>query len=47
MLGEVPASRLKLIERIVDAARASTRRRLPTASRDFLRNYYRGVAEGD
>jgi glutamate dehydrogenase len=47
MLGEVPASRLKLIERIVDAARASTRKRLPTASRDFLRNYYRGVAEGD
>ena len=47
MLGEVPASRLKLIERIVDAARARAGGHLPASSRDFLRNYYRGVAEGD
>jgi glutamate dehydrogenase len=47
MLGEVPASRLKLIEHIVEAARASHAGPLSASTRDFLRNYYRGVAEVD
>jgi glutamate dehydrogenase len=47
MLGKVPASRLRLIEEIVRAARGRTaagERRLVDA---FLRRYFRGVAEED
>jgi glutamate dehydrogenase len=47
MLGQVPASRLRLIEEIVRAARGratATERRLAEA---FLRRYFRGVANED
>ncbi|HUK01808.1 MAG TPA: NAD-glutamate dehydrogenase [Steroidobacteraceae bacterium] len=48
MFGEVPAKRLKLIERIVQAARLRARRRPPRARWEpFLRAYYRGVDEED
>ena len=49
MFGEVPAKRLKLIERIVDAGRRLIRRaRLPgSTATAFLRAYYRGVAAED
>jgi glutamate dehydrogenase len=47
MLGKIPAARLALIEKIV----RSTPRRLPAHSRalarDFLRAFFRGVAEED
>ena len=47
MLGKVPASRLRLIEAIVRAAR----RQLATAERalaeEYLRSFFRGVAEDD
>ena len=48
MLGEVPATRLRLIERIVAAAAAaSPGGRLSALAQQFLRAYYRGVAEED
>ncbi len=47
MLGKIPAARLALIEKIV----AHARRKLPASRRelgaDFLRSYFRGVAEED
>src|SRR5262245_21008082 len=47
MLGKIPAARLALIEKIA----RSTPRDLPAATRklsgDFLRSYFRGVAEED
>jgi glutamate dehydrogenase len=43
MLGEVPATRLKLIDDIVKAAG----KKLPALMEEFLRAYYRGVAEED
>jgi glutamate dehydrogenase len=43
MLGEVPATRLKLIDGIVKAAG----KKLSAAMEEFLRAYYRGVAEED
>jgi glutamate dehydrogenase len=47
MLGEVPATRLKLIEGIVAAAHGVSGKRLPAGAENFLRGYYRGVAEED
>ena len=49
MFGEVPAKRLRLIERIVDAGHRLIRRtRLPgSIATAFLRAYYRGVAAED
>ena len=46
VLGEVPARRLRLIERIVEAARRTAGKRPATYER-FLRAYYHGVAEED
>ena len=47
MLGKIPAARLALIEKIV----AKARRKLPASRRalaaEFLRGYFRGVAEED
>ena len=43
MLGEVPATRLKLIDGIVKAAG----KKLSASMEEFLRAYYRGVAEED
>ena len=46
MLGKIPAARLALIDRIV----AYASRRIPPARRarrDFLRGFFRGVAEED
>src|SRR5215469_16477437 len=48
MTQNVPAKRLRLIEKIVVAARrASKSRRLAPLTEDFLRAYYHGVAEED
>src|SRR6516165_2666310 len=49
MFGEVPAKRLRLIERTVHAARRLIRRTHAPATLaiDFLRAYYRGVAAED
>ncbi len=47
MLGKIPAARLALIEKIVEQARRqlpATRRKLAA---EFLRGYFRGVAEED
>src|SRR5688572_19108736 len=47
MLGKIPAARLALIEKIVEQAR----RKVPASRRklaaEFLRGYFRGVAEED
>src|SRR5262245_26483942 len=47
MLGKIPAARLALIEKIV----ARAERRVPAArralARDFVRGFFRGVAEED
>ncbi|MBS0376396.1 MAG: NAD-glutamate dehydrogenase [Proteobacteria bacterium] len=47
MLGKVPASRLKLIERIVRAARGRLRAADRAVGEAFLRRYFRGVADED
>jgi glutamate dehydrogenase len=48
MSTDIPGGRLRLIERIVRAARHPARgRRLPSPTEDFLRAYYHGVAEED
>ena len=47
MLGEVPATRLRLIERVVRAAQEISAKPLPAATAEFLRAYFRGVAEED
>jgi glutamate dehydrogenase len=47
MLGKVPASRLKLIEDIVRAARRRRHGGEPATTDTFLRRYFRGVAEED
>src|SRR5690348_3933157 len=48
MTQHVPAERLRLIEKIVAAARrASRRQRLAPPAEEFLRAYYHGVAEED
>jgi glutamate dehydrogenase len=43
----IPAARQKLIERIAASARQSRRRGDPLQAEDFVRQYYRGVAEED
>jgi glutamate dehydrogenase len=45
MLGKIPAARLALIEKVVRAARMQPKTRALAA--DFLRAYFRGVAEED
>ncbi|MBS0395832.1 MAG: NAD-glutamate dehydrogenase, partial [Proteobacteria bacterium] len=45
MLGKVPASRLRLIETIVRAARGRLRASERAVGEAFLRRYYRGVAD--
>ena len=45
MLGKVPASRLRLIEDIVRAARARTKGAAHRSTDAFVRRYFRGVAE--
>jgi len=45
MLGKVPATRLRLIEKIVSAAKSKSRRLGSKLAEDFLRRYFRGVAE--
>ena len=47
MLGKVPASRLRLIERIVRVARRSLPARDRTLAEAVLRRYFRGVADED
>jgi glutamate dehydrogenase len=48
MLANIPAARAALIEAIVAAAaRRATRGKLTETERDFLRGYFRGVAEDD
>ncbi len=45
MLGKVPASRLRLIEEIVRAARSRTKGAVHRSTDAFIRRYFRGVAE--
>ena len=47
MLGKIPAARLALIEKIVAHALKSVPRARQALTRDFLRVYFRGVAEED
>jgi glutamate dehydrogenase len=47
MLGKIPATRLALIEKIVAHALKSVPRARQALTRDFLRVYFRGVAEED
>ena len=47
MLGKVPASRMRLIEAIVRAARRQLGGRERAVRTSFLRRYYRGVADED
>src|SRR5688572_27679447 len=47
MQGTLPAARVKLIERIVRASRQHATRGNPALTADFIRQYYRGVAEED
>ena len=47
MLGKVPASRLRLIEAIVRAARGRVKAADRALSEAFLRRYFRGVADED
>ena len=47
MLGKIPAARLALIEKIVRSAPRSLPKAAGTLAGDFLRAYFRGVAEED
>ena len=47
MLGKIPAARLALIEKIVAHALKSVSRTQHALTRDFLRGFFRGVAEED
>src|SRR5687768_3013135 len=47
MLGKIPATRLALIEKIVANALKGVPRTRRALTRDFLRVYFRGVAEED
>src|SRR3954469_14398686 len=47
MLGKIPAARLALIEKIVAEARKSSPRSRHAISADFVRAFFRGVAEED
>ena len=47
MLGKIPAARLALIEKIVKSAPRQLPARSRTLARDFLRAFFRGVAEED
>jgi glutamate dehydrogenase len=47
LLANIPAARIKLIERIVAAARTRVAGMTPQLRRSFLRAYFRGVGEED
>ena len=47
MLGKIPAARLALIEKIVAHARRACRARGARSPREFVRAFFRGVAEED
>ncbi|HWK76015.1 MAG TPA: NAD-glutamate dehydrogenase [Povalibacter sp.] len=47
MHGTIPAARKKIIERIASIAKRTRQRRDPVAAENFIRHYYRGVAEED
>src|SRR4051812_42923360 len=47
MLGKIPAARLALIEKIVVEATRSLPRTRRTLAADFVRAFFRGVAEED
>src|SRR5215213_7604495 len=47
MLGKIPATRLALIEKIVAQARKRVPRAQHELAADFLRAFFRGVAEED
>ena len=47
MLGKIPAARLALIEKIVHSAERKIPKAARSLARDFLRTFFRGVAEED
>ena len=47
MSAEIPAARVRLIDRIILAARGLTRKSSGTDSRSFLKTYFLGVAQED
>ncbi|RPI16343.1 MAG: NAD-glutamate dehydrogenase [Lysobacterales bacterium] len=47
MPGSIPAARQRLIDAIAAQARTTKARGLPVSLEGFVRNYYRGVDEGD
>jgi glutamate dehydrogenase len=47
MSAEIPAARVRLIDRIILAARGLTRKSSGTDSRSFLKTYFMGVAQED
>jgi glutamate dehydrogenase len=47
MSAEIPAARVRLIDRIIAAARSVTRKPINTDTQHFLRQYFMGVAQED
>ena len=47
MSAEIPAARVRLIDRIILAARGMTRKAGGTDSKSFLKSYFMGVAQED